>query len=210
VVTDIDTRWRQRQATIPALAHLLDVVAAAKRGRYLLCFPSYHYLRQFTAHLESSVIAQRIRFIAQKAGQEARQDASLLERLCDHDDLVLGIVLGGTLSESIDLIDTPLAGVIVVGVAQSPPSPQLDRAAAHFDSRGLDGHLMAYIQPGMSKIVQAAGRLIRTEQHRGVLLLVDGRFRQPAWRQFFPSLWEPRVVAARDVDHLVRDFWTDT
>lgn len=212
VVTDVDTRWRQREATLPSLVHLLDAVVTAKPGRYLLCFPSYHYLRQFELQLQASDAVDRVRFTAQQSGREAAQDpardASLLDLFRAHDDLVLGIVLGGTLSESIDLIDTPLAGVIVVGVAQSPPSVELDRAAAHFDSRGLDGHLMAYIQPGMSKIVQAAGRLIRTETHRGVLLLVDGRFRQPAWRQFFPSLWEPRVTTARDVGQLVKEFWT--
>ncbi len=205
IVPDIDTRWRRRGATLPALVDLLHTVCAAKPGRYLMCFPSYGYLQQFADQFVLTGEAAT-HFVAQSAGQ----DTSLLQLLGEHEQIVLGIVLGGTLSESIDLIETPLAGVIVIGVAQSPPSLELERAAAHFDSRGLNGHLMAYIQPGMSKIVQAAGRLIRTDEHRGVLLLVDHRFRESTWQQFFPSMWEPRITPARLVGELVNSFWTNT
>jgi Rad3-related DNA helicase len=203
IVPDIDTRWRQREQSLPALLLLMQNVTAAKPGRYLLCFPSYRYLQQF-ASIAAISPAGCCPFIAQTPGE----DAAILDLLKESEHIVLGIVLGGTLSESVDLTDTPLVGVLVVGVAQSPPSPELDLAAAHFHSRGLDGQLMAYIQPGMSRIVQAAGRLIRNTEHRGVVVLMDPRFLKPAWQQFFPALWRPQTVKADAVGSLVKEFWT--
>lgn len=204
IVPDIDTRWRRRQQSLPDLHRLMQTLTAAKPGRYLMCFPSYQYMQQYA--LEASRHpAGSCPFVPQSQGE----DAAMLEVLHNEAAVVLGIVLGGTLSESIDLTDSPLVGVLVVGVAQSPPSPELDLAAAHFDSRGLDGQLMTYIQPGMSRIVQAAGRLIRSVQHSGVIVLVDSRFLKSAWQQFFPSLWQPRTANACDVGPLVKEFWTN-
>lgn len=206
IVPDIDTRWRRREQTLGRLSGLLSAVVAAKQGRYLFCFPSYRYLDQFAAHLHSGEFADRkpFSFIAEKPGD----GASLLDHLASDDTVVLGIVLGGTLAESIDLIATPLSGILVVSVALPPPSAELERSAEHFNARGLDGRLMAYIQPGMSRIVQAAGRLIRNSDHRGVLVLVDDRFADPVWRQFFPDLWDVRTIPSQQVAAHVTEFWT--
>ncbi|MCP5179574.1 MAG: helicase C-terminal domain-containing protein [Pseudomonadales bacterium] len=209
VVPDIDTRWRQRARTLAALAQLIREVAGARRGRYLVCLPSYRYLDDLDAELAREPLPEGVHWFRQRPADSDAERATCLERLADAGAwCALGIVLGGIYAESIDLEATPLTGVVAVGVALPPPSVEREHAAAHYTSIGLDGRMLAYIQPGMSKIVQAAGRLIRGPAHRGVLILVDDRYRQPVYRQFFPALWTPRVVEAACVAQTVRDFWT--
>ena len=181
---------------------MLDVVDAHP-GRYLVAFPSYAYLAMFSDALATDERSRGVHFFDQESARE-----SLLDELHQAPLPVLaGIVLGGLFAESVDFSALQLTGVVVVGVALPPPALERDLRADHFRAKGLDGQLLAYLQPGMTKVVQAAGRLIRSPAHRGVLVLVDQRYTQSAFRQFFPALWQPRQVSSHEVPELVGHFW---
>ncbi len=213
IVPDVGTLYRERASGMTALVDLVRDTILAHRGRYLVCFPSYQYLRDFWALFESGISAfPDWTFCCQQSSDTAEQRLAMLAEL--HSSIgadtgvLLGIVMGGVFAESIDLSSSPLDGVIIVGVAIPPPSAERELAAAHFDADGFDGRLLAYIQPGMSRIVQAAGRLIRARSHRGILILVDGRYRAAQYRQFFPALWNTRTVVSTQLNAAVKEFWT--
>ncbi len=213
IVPDVGTRYRERGSGMTALVTLVRDTILIRPGRYLLCFPSYQYLRDFCTLFEPEIAARADwTFRCQQSSDHVEQRldmmAELQSSLAADAGVLLGIVMGGVFAESIDLSSSPLDGVIIVGVAIPPPSAERELAAAHFDADGFDGRLLAYIQPGMSRIVQAAGRLIRARSHRGILVLVDGRYREARYRQFFPALWKTRTVVATQLSSAVKEFWT--
>jgi DNA excision repair protein ERCC-2 len=213
IVPDVGTRYRERGSGMTALVTLVRDTILVRPGRYLVCFPSYQYLRDFCTFFEPEIAAREDwTFRCQQSGDQAEQRlemmAELQSSLAADAGVLLGIVMGGVFAESIDLSSSPLDGVIIVGVAIPPPSAERELAAAHFDADGFDGRLLAYIQPGMSRIVQAAGRLIRARSHRGILILVDGRYRAAQYRQFFPALWNTRTVVSTQLNSAVKEFWT--
>ena len=205
VVPDIPTYYRERAASLPDLLQLVEDVSHSQPGRYLLCFPSYAYLQSF---VEAVGAPSGYRLMAQAPAMDEHERAVFLAELeTATDTLVAAVVLGGVFTESIDLHDAPLTGVVIVGVAIPPPSLVRQAAVTHHDAAGRDGRLVAFVQPGMAKVVQAAGRLIRAPEHRGVLVLVDTRYQQSTYRQFFPSLWKPQVTSRRELPARLRDFW---
>ncbi len=213
IVPDVATRYRERQSGITTLVGVVRDAIMARPGRYLVCFPSYQYLADFAAHFEPELsVLPGWTFRWQQSGDESEQRVELMNRLqaptASDSGVLLGIVMGGVFAESIDLSSSPLDGVIIVGVAIPPPNMERELAAAHFEADGFDGRLLAYIQPGMSRIVQAAGRLIRARTHRGILVLVDGRYRAAQYRQFFPALWTTRTVTTLQLNAAVKEFWT--
>ncbi len=142
------------------------------------------------------------------AMSEAERAAFLSAFAPDAPPTIGFVVLGGVFGESVDFSAARLTGVVCVGVGLPPPSLTRTALEQHFDDRGLDGAAVAYHQPAMVKVLQMAGRLLRSPEDRGVVCLVDGRFARPAYRRFFPAHWQPTVVrAARVQDELAR-FWS--
>jgi Rad3-related DNA helicase len=120
------------------------------------------------------------------------------------------VVLGGVFTESIDFAGDALIGVVVVGVALPPPTVARDAIAAHFGGAGNASGLgqdIAYRQPAMVRVVQAAGRVLRSGSERGVVCLVDGRFLRPEFAQFQPVHWHPKVVSATCLETELSEFW---
>ena len=207
VVPDIPTYYRERAASLPALVQLVEHVCRSQAGRYLLCFPSYAYLQSF---VEAAGDPTGYRLMAQAPAMDEHERAVFLAELGSAaGTLVAAVVLGGVFTESVDLHDSPLTGVIIVGVAIPPPGLVRQATVAHHDTAGRDGRLVAFVQPGMAKVVQAAGRLIRAPDHRGVLVLVDTRYQQSTYRQFFPSLWQPQVTGRRELPARLHEFWVE-
>lgn len=203
-VSDISTFYRDRAASLPRLSELILDINAARPGKYMIALPSYEYLSQLQVSLEG-----RIQQHVQEAGATPEVLANLVEELGARGGVLLA-VMGGSLSESIDFLGARLDGVIVVGLGLPPPSLVRDQQAQHFDAAiepGM-GQLVAYTQPAMTKILQSAGRLIRDVQDRGIICLVDPRFRKPNVRQFFPEHWRVQEVASDKVSTHVRKFWS--
>ncbi|MFB3107447.1 MAG: helicase C-terminal domain-containing protein, partial [Pseudomonadales bacterium] len=132
---------------------------------------------------------------------------SFLTRFADSTAPLLGIVvMGGVFTESVDFTHSALAGVICVGIGLPPPSLERTLIQEHFDSVG-QGRAVAYDLPAMTKVLQAAGRILRSAEDRGVLCLVDARFKQRAYQCFFPAHWNPEVLRARQMAGALAQFW---
>ena len=144
------------------LSELLDSMLQEAPGRYLVGFPSYAYLDAFSQQhrpLNYSYLSQQ---------QGADIDALRRQRQQFEQDAqtVMGVVLGGSLSESVEFVNAPLSGIIIVGIGLPPPSLERDLTARYFDrSQGIGwGQMVAYHQPALTKVVQMAGRLLRSER----------------------------------------------
>jgi len=203
VVTDVSVLFRDRDRCLDALVGLIADVVNARQGNYLVALPSFDYLGRVAERFAVSCPDKGQ--IRQRRDMDATAREAFVAALMDpHGVNVAFVVMGGVFAESIDLPGDALIGVIVVGVGLPPPQGSLERIATRF---GDDGPSVAYRQPAMTRVVQAAGRLIRTETDRGVLCLVDARFRHSEFRRFLPPHWRPEPVRAAELADRLDAFW---
>lgn len=206
VVDDVPTYLRRRSASLGRLVTLIAAVAGARTGHYLAAFPSFEYLdaaaNAFAArHPDARLVRQRPDM------DDAARQAWLAAFAADAPPCIGFAVLGGVFGESVDFAAARLAGIVCVGVGLPPPSPSREALAGYYQGQGLDGRLVAYQLPAMVKVLQMAGRLLRGPDDRGVLCLVDDRFTQPAFRDFYPAHWRPQRVRAAAVPQRLAAFW---
>ncbi|MGE7955601.1 ATP-dependent DNA helicase [Pseudomonas sp. NPDC089530] len=187
IVSRISTRFAQRQASLAPIVELIATQFRQRPGNYLAFFSSFDYLQQV-----ASLLAERhpeIPLWQQSRGMDEGQRQGFLERF-DADGQGVGFaVLGGAFGEGIDLAGSRLIGAFIatLGLAQlNPVNEQLKRRMAAIFGAGYD---YTYLYPGLQKVVQAAGRVIRSQQDRGVVMLIDDRFAEPRVRQLLPGWW---------------------
>ncbi|WP_187275828.1 ATP-dependent DNA helicase [Parahaliea aestuarii] len=187
LAADIDTRYARRAASLPALAARLRQWLQAVGGNCLLFFPSYRYL-QDCLDLVGEVPGRRI--VAQLAGESDADRDAQLALLATHRSLAVFTVLGGSLGEGVDLPGDLLSSVVIVGVGM----PGLDddtRLRQHlFQQRFGDGFAYAFQYPGMQRVAQALGRVVRGAGDCGRALLIDTRYREPRYRELLPPWWD--------------------
>src|ERR1700710_1223639 len=140
---------------------------------------------------------------------ESEREAFLAAFSVEHGSTFVGFaVLGGIFGEGIDLVGERLIGAVIVGVGLPQLCVERDLIAAYFQEQNSAGFDYAYTYPGMNRVLQAVGRVIRSENDRGVVLLIDARFNEVRYRRLFPLWW--KYVRVRHVSALgeaVRDFW---
>lgn len=210
IVPDVPTYFRQRQQSLPRLAQLVMQIAAAQTGRYLVALPSFAYLRALEAallDLPTQDGERCVPVISQHSGMDAQAQAGFLKTFGEAEQSIGLVVLGGLFAESVDFADTKISGVVCVGVGIAPPSLRQQEVRAHFDGLGLAGEQVAATQPAMVKIVQMAGRLLRSPTDSGVLCLVDDRYLRSEYGQYFPQLWQPQRVRANQMPAVLAEFW---
>jgi DNA excision repair protein ERCC-2 len=118
--------------------------------------------------------------------------------------------MGGIFGEGIDLVGERLSGVVIVGVGLPGISPERDIIRGYFANFNNRGFEYAYLYPGINRVFQAAGRLIRTETDRGVILMIDRRFSTVQYRSLFSKGWHPvRVKDNRELEHTITRFWNE-
>ncbi len=186
----IDTRYQQRAASLPALVARIRRWLQDTPGNCIVYFPAYQYLREAVACLERSVPDLPGRRLWQQApgqGREAR--AELLELLARRADVAAFCVLGGAFGEGVDLPGDQLTSVVVVGVGLPQFGHEREQLRAWYEARGEDGFDFAYRYPGMQKVAQALGRVVRSSSDRGRALLIDPRYRQRGYRDLLPPWW---------------------
>lgn len=185
----ISTRYRDREASVRPISDALAALAQSRVGNYLAFFPSYAYLKQvyedFTARWP------QIPTLAQESGLDDAARAAFLARFAPNPaETLLGFgVLGGVFGEGVDLAGDRLIGCAIVGVGLPQVNPRQEILRRYYDETCGRGFDYAYRYPGMNKVLQAAGRVIRTASDRGVVLLLDDRFAQPEYRRLFPKHW---------------------
>lgn len=205
----ISTRYRDREASIAQVAGCLAAMAGAKPGNYLAFFPSYSYLEQVRAAFAEAY--PDIPLLVQQSALDEAGRADFLAQFCpDPQGTMLGFaVLGGVFGEGVDLAGTRLIGAAIVGPGLPQVGPRQDQLRDYFERTRGSGFDYAYRYPGMNKVLQAAGRVIRTPQDKGVVLLIDDRFAAPDYRRLMPPHWD-RLTPVYTLDALRRalgKFW---
>ncbi|MGN0755166.1 MAG: ATP-dependent DNA helicase [Aristaeellaceae bacterium] len=195
---DVNTRYRFREAACAVIAEEIRALVSAKPGRYIVFFPSFAYLRQVSELLETPHQSQR------SAMSEEERRAFLAPYVPDGAPVLSLCVLGGIFAEGIDLPGSALDGVIVVGVGLPQVNLFQETLRAYYERTLHDGFLYAYMLPGMQKVAQAVGRVIRTESDRGAAILLDDRYRQAAYRRLCPEHW---IIRRGGTEGALRRFW---
>ena len=186
----ISTRYRQREASVPAVADALAALARGRCGNYLAFFPSYAYLQQ--VHTALSARWPDIDTLVQQRDLDDAGRADFLARFVPHPArTLLGFaVMGGIFGEGVDLAGDRLIGCAIVGVGLPQVNPRQEMLRRYYEAQAGCGFDYAYRYPGMNKVLQAAGRVVRTPQDRGVVLLLDDRFAQADTARLFPPHWQ--------------------
>ncbi len=210
LVDSISTRFRDRESTYDRVAACLSSLVAARQGNYLLFFPSYAYMDESVDRFIRMDGA--IRVLKQERGMPEEDRQAFLAQFVESPGCHLAgfAVMGGIFGEAIDLVGERLTGVAVVGVGLPQISFERDLMLDYFNrAAGGRGFHYAYTYPGMSRVLQAAGRVIRTETDRGVILLIDDRFATPVYRGLYPPEWGglTRVGDLDRVGALLKQFW---
>ena len=187
IVSQISTRFVHRQASLAPIVDLMARQFSERPGNYLAFFSSFDYLQQVAQLFADS--HPHIQQWSQSRGMDERSRQAFLEQFTAHGQGIGFAVLGGAFGEGIDLPGARLIGAFIatLGLAQlNPVNEQLkQRMAALFG----DGYDYTYLFPGVQKVVQAAGRVIRTQQDEGLVMLIDDRFAEPKVQQLLPRWW---------------------
>jgi len=177
-IAPIDIRYASREATAPRVAGAIAAHQRENPGNTLVFFPSYAYMERISELVLGEPGLSAISFAREARGMREDEKKALLALFDGQAGgrTALFAVLGGAFSEGIDLPGERLQNVIVVSTGMPQPDAQVRAMQAYYDARGEDGFLMAMTLPGMTRVIQAAGRLIRTPTDEGSLLLIDSRF----------------------------------
>lgn len=203
----VDTRYENRSASIDEIVRCLAAMCDAKKGNYIVFFPSYAYLSLAAEKL--SELRPDIPLNIQERGMDETSRESFLDRIRSEEAALLSLcVLGGVFSEGVDLPGTQLIGAAIVGVGLPQLNDEQNRLRRYYDETLNDGFGFAYRYPGMHKVLQAAGRVIRSENDKGVILLLDARYRESAYARLLPPHYQVRPAADADEIHTrIKDFW---
>ncbi|WP_432695143.1 ATP-dependent DNA helicase [Marinobacterium sp. YM272] len=184
---DISTRFRDRAASVlPIVGDIRDQYRA-QPGNYLVYLSSFAYLEQISASFMEQNPDTPVAI--QHAGMSELERLAFIERFRVERGLVGFAVLGGVFSEGIDLPGDALVGVFIATLGLPPNNDFQEQLAKQMQRRFGQGYAYTYLYPGIRKVIQAAGRLIRTPQDQGVIHLIDDRFRRPEIRALLPDWW---------------------
>ncbi len=207
---DVSSRYKRRGYTeYQRIASYIACTAAAKPGNYMVFFPSHQLLQEVCQIYQEEFADESSRLFVQSPSMGEEEREEFLHAFCGDGAPVLGFcVMGGIFSEGIDLQGEQLIGVIIVGTGLPQVSREREILKNYYDGKGRDGFDYAYRIPGMNKVLQAAGRLIRTKTDEGVILLLDERFHQAGYRQLFPGEWANyKGCSLGNVQALLMEFW---
>jgi len=206
----LDIRYRNRAASAHSLADLLASFVLAQPGNVLLYFPSFAYLADMASLIRDRLPGIELIEQPREGTLEDRQD--FLSHLAQPGppQRVGALVMGGVYSESIEWPEGVLSGLCIVSVGLPGVCAERDCLRGHYEKIfGVGaGFAHAYAYPGMRRVLQAAGRLIRRDGDRGVVLLVDFRFTRPMYFDILPSIWKKTVVSPGGMRAFLQAFWS--
>lgn len=209
---DTSTRYTSRNLSeYQKIAEYIRKTVRGKQGNYLVFFSSYRMLEDVAACFEA-VRPRDVEILRQTANMTEPEREAFLSSFTEgrEGSLVGFCVMGSIFGEGIDLKRDRLIGVIVVGAGLPQVCNEREILKNYYDQRNGEGFRYAYLCPGMNKVLQAAGRVIRTETDRGVILLLDERFLKYQYRRMFPREWADfGVCTLSDIEEKIGEFWTE-
>jgi DNA excision repair protein ERCC-2 len=210
VIPQVSTKFSDRERNYPKIAEAISRIVALRRGNYFAFFPSFDFMERVMGIFRAPEGYTVLR-------QEREMKASDIEAVLEHlreraRPTIVFAVQGGVFSEGVDYPGEMIIGAFVIG----PPLPSFDlereRMREYYQKNYGAGFDYAYVYPAMAKAIQAAGRVIRSETDRGLIVLMDQRFTQPAYSRSMPTDWFRSSVAelvSGSILKEVRDFWAD-
>ena len=210
IMDRISIRYSERSRTLPAVCRVVAATLSAKRGHYMVFAPSFEYAEALYEEFRAKY--PKIKSMLQTKNMSAEEEASFLDAFSkDSGTYLVGFcVMGGIYSEGIDLAGDSLIGAVVIGIGMPSLSYEREAIAEYFEEKYEAGKQYAYIYPGMNRVFQAAGRVIRREDDKGVIVLIDDRFADPIYKKSIPTLWEGMqyVADAKDLRSELDKFWS--
>ena len=195
----VSTRYKAREATLPRVVSAVAALALSReKGNFITFFPSYAYLRQ-AAELLEPLLNGKAELLIQTPEMDEEARAAFLSHFSPEPDgrLLALCAMGGVFS-----------GAAVVGVGLPQIGVERDALRKRYDEAYGDGYAYAYVYPGVGKVLQAAGRVIRSENDRGALLLIDDRYAADPYPALLPAQWTlRRVFTDKQIAEQLRGFW---
>ncbi len=208
VARDVSTRYKSRTPeSYRRIADYIRAMTAARKGNYIAFFPSYRFAEDVAGYLtdwDGTLLLQTANM------SEKKREEYLAAFDTEHEGSLLGLfVMGGIFGEGIDLRNDSLIGAVIVGPGLPMVCNERELFREYYENRTGQGFDYAYLYPGMNKVLQAAGRVIRTIEDAGCILLLDDRFTTSSYRALFPREWTPvHNVTPQSMSGLLEDFWS--
>ena len=217
IAKDVSSKYTRRtENEYYNIARYIDTAIRARHGNYIVFFPSYSFMESVLKQYEEYFEDGDILLLKQNPRMNESEREDFLKMFSDSltdksFKSLLGLcVMGGIFSEGIDLKGDNLIGSIIVGPGLPMVSDEREILKTKYEEEGFNGYDYAYRYPGMNKVLQAAGRVIRTEEDRGVVLLLEERFNQTHYTRLFPREWSGyRQVSVSNVKSEILRFWEE-
>jgi DNA excision repair protein ERCC-2 len=190
IAQHISTRYRDRSAAIEPICAIIAQQLTEAKGNYLAFFSSYEFLQQVEQTLRLRLSTQEVTLITQSRRMSEQDREAFIDRFTQEQNLLGLAVLGGAFSEGIDLPGDALKGVFIATLGLPQINPVTEHLRQRLQQVFQQGYQFAYLYPGIQKVIQAAGRVIRTQDDTGYLWLLDDRFAQQDVRQLLPDWWD--------------------
>ncbi len=204
---NISTKYKDREDTYLDLLESIEIFIKSQNGNYFIFFPSYAYMENVY-----KMFADRnpdLNTVIQEGNMTESEREEFLNRFDEERNLIAFVVMGGIFSEGIDLLGDRLIGAVIVGVGLPQICFDRDIIRDYFKEKTNLGFEYAYMYPGMNKILQSAGRVIRSEEDRGAILLIDDRFGTYRYKELFPREWSHYRLIKNNgqLEEYLRLFW---
>lgn len=207
---DVSTKYTMRgQEMYQKYAEYIYKIIKTKKGNYLAFFPSYRFMEDVLACFEKYLKEDIVMIVQDQSMNEKKREEFLAQFEAEREESLVGFcVLGGVFSEGIDLTAESLIGAMIIGTGLPQVCNEREILRKYFEQEELNGFDFAYLYPGMNKVLQAAGRVIRTEEDRGVITLLDERFCGRKYREMFPREWSDLVTCnLNQIEEQINKFW---
>lgn len=207
VAPKVSVKYKNREKSYQEVADYVKSFIKNKIGNYFIYAPSYEYLDNLKPYID---INDADIFYQNRDMSEEDRAAFLLNFKPTPEKTTLGfLVIGGAFGEGIDLVSDRLIGAVIVGIGMPRINFESDKIAEHYNNNELPGHDYAYLNPGMNKVMQAVGRVIRSENDRGAVLLIDERYLYKQYRDLYRAEWNNYevVYSANEVGDILTKFF---
>jgi Rad3-related DNA helicase len=208
LIPGVDTRLKSRRGSARRIARILLRFVKMHSGGYLAVFPSFEYLNLVASYLADTGIELWLQYPEMPVGDRIQLRQALSRK--SNTSLAM-VVAGGQFTEAEDYAGDACVGIAIIGPCLSPPSIFAELLSQYWTNRGEDGFGVAYIYPGIRRVIQAGGRLLRNEDDRGVILLFDNRFLEEPYFSLLPDNWRSGLLSDCGSWHeRVLEFWEST
>ena len=209
ITPNVSIRYKNRDTSYQKVADYIKSFVNNKIGNYFIFLPSYEYLHNLMPYI---AIDDALIYEQDKEMSDEEKETFLLNFQPNPQKTSLAfVVVGGAFGEGIDLVSDRLIGAVIVGIGMPRINFVSDQIAKYYDNNGLSGHDYAYLNPGMNKIMQALGRVIRSEEDKGAVLLIDERYLNNEYRDLFKAEWREYEVAfsPKEVSDICKTFFKE-